>query len=220
MNAASRWQWRQLIYLFHHLSLCSAPGAVSLIMELHKPPVWQPRKTSSRRLAKGNGGAAVSLKVIFRRETLWVELWWRCISTQEVLSGENGAGGIEPHTPTRRGQSNLKAGYRCLSRSFDFTTRNRNRSAAALVHRRSMASDQLSTFTGFLLKSSGWKMSNQVEAARVRHYRERWAREMVCNFLSSPGSHAPTPANKQRVGRLVKKHFRSTVSVFLTAVHL
>lgn len=71
-------------------------------------------------------------------------------------------------------------------------------------------------------------MSNQIEAARVRHYRERWGREMVCNFLSPPGRHALTPANKQTKGvagltsskQDEEKLFHSTMSVFLTFVHL
>lgn len=91
----------------------------------------------------------------------------------------------------------------------------------------SVAFEQLSTFTGFPLKSTRWKMSNQIEAARVRHYRERWGRETVCNFLSPPGRHALTPANKQkRVAWLTSskqdegKLFHSTMSVFLTFVHL
>lgn len=68
----------------------------------------------------------------------------------------------------------LKVAYWCLSRSFNFVMQSPQWSAAALVQCPSAGFYRLPTFTDFLLKSTSWKMSNQTEGARVRHYCKRW----------------------------------------------
>lgn len=192
------------IYFIIYL-LGGAEGAISIIIECHKNPVWHQTKTCLDDFLMERRRCSVIQGLTGERSIILVGalLEWNfddavfphrvsCQAKQELE--------VFGHTHTHTGELILKAGYWCLSRSFNFMMWNSNRSAAVLVHWPSVVFHQLSASTGSLLKSSGWKMSNQIEAAQVRHYRERWGREMVCNFLSPPGRHAPAPGKQTKSG--------------------